>query len=55
MPDSDELRVWRAEAERLLDERSEYAEQHGHPTFQDEPSAFIQGYIAGRASGRARA
>lgn len=26
-----------------LDRREEYAEQHGYPTFQDEPTAFLNG------------
>ncbi|MEV5068963.1 ParB N-terminal domain-containing protein [Microbacterium sp. LMI12-1-1.1] len=40
-------RELQAEAERIIDEKSEHAEQRGHPTFQDEGTAFILGYIAG--------
>jgi hypothetical protein len=40
-------RILQAEAEKLIDEKSERAEQSGVPTFQDEETAFILGYIAG--------
>jgi hypothetical protein len=33
--------IYAAHAE--IDRREEYAEQYGHPAFQDEPSAFLDG------------
>lgn len=44
----------RKEAARQLDAIDEGAEQRGHPSFQDEPSAFLSGFREGAVWAAAR-
>lgn len=43
MTPDDEREALLKAAAREIDRREEYADAHGHPAFQDEPSAFLNG------------